>query len=67
MKDNIDINNLDGFKLNIDRQKKVAQIVLDRPPNISRTSVCDIEVGNKEMMMNFKLENKNYNIHLVEC
>ena len=32
MKDNIDINNLDGFKLNIDRQKKVAQIVLDRPP-----------------------------------
>ena len=32
MKNNIDINNLDGFKLNIDRQKKVAQIVLDRPP-----------------------------------
>ena len=32
MKDNIDINNLDGFKLNIDKQKKVAQIVLDRPP-----------------------------------
>ena len=35
--------------------------------NEQRTSVCDIAVGSKEMVMDFKLENKNYNIHLVEC
>ena len=28
MKDNIDINNLDGFKLNIDRQKKLLKSYL---------------------------------------
>ena len=32
MTDKIDLNNLDGFKLNIDKQMKVAKIVLDRPP-----------------------------------
>ena len=35
--------------------------------NEQRTSVCDIAVCSKEMVMDFKLENKNYNIHLVEC
>jgi hypothetical protein len=45
----------------------IIEIVRDVVEEEQRTSVCDIEVGNKEMMMNFKLENKNYNIHLVEC
>ena len=45
----------------------IIEIVRDIIEDEQPTSVCDIEVGNKEMMMNFKLENKNYNIHLVEC
>ena len=43
------------------------EIIRDVVEDEQRTSVCDIAVGNKEMVMDFKLENKNYNIHLVEC
>lgn len=45
----------------------IIEIVKEVVEDEQRTSVCDIAVGNKEMMMDFKLENKNYNIHLQEC
>ena len=32
MKNNIDFNNLDGFKLKIDNKRMVANIILDRAP-----------------------------------
>ena len=46
---------------------KIIEIVKEVVEDEQRTSVCDIAVGNKEMVMDFKLENKNYNIHLQEC
>ena len=45
----------------------IIEIVKEVVEDEQRTSVCDIAVGNKEMVMDFKLEDKNYNIHLVEC
>ena len=45
----------------------IMEMIRDVVEDDQRTSVCDIAVGSKEMVMDFKLENKNYNIHLVEC
>ena len=45
----------------------IMEIIRDVVEDEQRTSVCDIAVGKKEMVMDFKLENKNYNLHLVEC
>ena len=45
----------------------IMEIIRDIVEDEQRTSVCDIAVGKKEMVMDFKLENKNYNLHLVEC
>ena len=45
----------------------IMEMIRDVVEDEQRTSVCDIAVGSKELVMDFKLENKNYNIHLVEC
>lgn len=45
----------------------IMEMIRDVVEDEQRTSVCDIAVGQKEMVMDFKLENKTYNIHLVEC
>ena len=60
MKSSIDLDRLDGFKLEIDKSRKVASIILDRPP-LNVVSMLQRE----HLRVVFEMLDKDENVRLI--